>query len=101
MTNINFDVKDSLYENFLSASRWQIDRPALTDGEIIKKSLKSQMGTLIETHQRFLALNIEEMTVQTFRQQAIQTQAQLMRAEMDLQEKKTTFESTFVPPDTA
>jgi hypothetical protein len=54
--NINFNIGDELGSQFISASRWMIDRPDLSDDRILKKNIKQYIGNCVDEYNKFLVL---------------------------------------------
>lgn len=104
---INFNVKDSIGESFISASRWQIpDRLDLNDSQIVNKCLKKYIGTLIDQHVKYTVLGSDEekvnnlrIEVNNLRIEESDLRIEFMEAQRDLMEKKRLFESTNIPVD--
>jgi hypothetical protein len=104
--NISFNVKDELGVSFISASRWDLKRSDLTDAEIIKKSVKKYMGLLIDSYNRSLVLETDQINLVALRNQmsSLQTQSDVLQRQLfDTEEsyriKQQAYDSTVIPTD--
>lgn len=98
---ISFNVPDQFIPTFVSASRWQIDRPDLSDSRIAIKYLKQCVGKLIDDYNYYLAVGVETDALKTLQAQFKTTNTsitslhrQIMDAEQILQEKQATVTMT-------
>lgn len=97
--NINFNVPDALGEQFISASRWMIVRPDLTDDRIIKKNIKRYMGDCIDNYNKSLLLNDSASLVTTLESQAYSFRNQFVIAQEKLEKAKAALNTIYTPVD--
>lgn len=97
--NINFNVTDELGNQFITASRWMIDRPDLTDDRIIKKNIKRYIGDCIDNYNRSLLLNESASLVTTLESQLVSTRNQLVVAQEDYLKAKGDIDSIYTSVD--
>lgn len=97
--NIAFNIPDELGNQFITASRWMIDRPDLTDDRIIKKNIKQYMGSCIDNYNRSLLLNESASLVTTLESQLVDTRTQLIIAQEDYMRVKGEVDNVYVPVD--
>ena len=55
MSQISFNVTESIATAYLSASRWKFTNPVLTDNQVMAKGLKIYVKSLIDEYNRFLS----------------------------------------------
>jgi hypothetical protein len=67
--NISFNVNDDKGNAFISASKWIIDDPLLTDDQNVNKCLKKYMARAIDDHIRHTALVTYELAVEDLKTQ--------------------------------
>lgn len=93
--NINFNVTDELGKQFITASRWMIDKPELTDDRIIKKNIKRYIRDCIDNYNRFLLINESASLVTTLESQLVSTRNQLIVAQEDYMKAKSDIETIY------
>lgn len=97
--NINFNVKDEIGVSFISASKWQLNNPELTDDAAVKKCLKRYMGSVIDIYNKDLAIGDDERNLTNLRSQSSTAQDQLMKAEISFMNKYQQYNSSVTPTD--
>jgi hypothetical protein len=98
--NISFNIQDDLGAQFVTASKWVINRPDLTDDKVCDKYLKQKIGELVDSHRRFTVLGEPEIEVSSLRTQVRTIGTKLFAAEVKLNASRSFFESGFVATDT-
>lgn len=98
--NISFNITDELGDTFISASRWKIDRPDISDTRVVNKYLKNCIGELVDSYVKNQAIGVDEQVLLELRSQATTISNQLFTAERAYHEKKRVFEAGFTPTDT-
>lgn len=97
--NINLNISDELGEQFISASRWMINRPDLTDDRIVKKNIKRYIGDCINDYNKNLALNESSSLVTSLESEISDIKNKLIIAREDFLRAKQNVDSVFTPID--
>lgn len=98
--NISFNITDNIGESFISASRWKIDLPEISDNRVMIKYLKNCIGELVDSYAKYKAIGNDEQNLQDLKSQALTISNQLFVAERSYYDKKKSFESGYTPTDT-
>jgi len=97
--NVNFNIPDTLGEQFISASKWMINRPDLSDDRVVKKNIKNYMGNCIDEYNKHLMLNDSASLVLSLTQQEELVRSQCFIANEEYIRIKRIVESEYVPVD--
>ncbi len=97
--NINFNIPDDYANKFISAARWKIDRPDLSDDRILKKILKQYIENLIDEHTKNIILQSSSSVVNTLKSQSEYCNKQLWAAQEEFDRAKRELEFTYKSVD--
>lgn len=90
--NINVKIKDAIIPEFVAASKWKHNNPAISDEQLMKRAIRKLVGIIIDEHKHSLKIEQAQQEVLTLEAQRDNVLVEYMNAHERLSVLKTTTE---------
>ncbi len=97
--NISFNIENELGDRFISASKWMMDRPDLSNEKIIKKNIKQYIGHCVDDYNKFLILADSASLVANLAEQVDYFRNKCLLANENYEQAKIVIDSTYKKTD--